>query len=165
MNLMLYRTYLSGGTNGELFNGEQHVCSTIELPWRNNARNLSCIPEGRYELVLRFNARFNEHLMLKDVKGRSDVLIHPANNAVRELKGCIAPVTKLNGEGMGSGSKVAFRKLLELVKFAVASTSASTFAKATVDKSLDKTVDEEGVMSLEKQVYLTIINKEEELCM
>jgi hypothetical protein len=30
-----------------------------------------------------------------DVKNRKLILFHPANNALKELNGCIAPVTKL----------------------------------------------------------------------
>jgi hypothetical protein len=43
------------------------------------------------------------------------ILFHPANNALRELKGCIAPVTKLSGPGLGLMSRKAFAKLKDLV--------------------------------------------------
>ena len=42
-------------------------------------------------------------------------LIHPANNAQKELRGCIAPVTKLSGPGLGLMSRKAFTKLKDLV--------------------------------------------------
>lgn len=45
------------------------------------------------------------------VKDRSLILFHPANNALKELNGCIAPVTKLSGAGLGFMSKKAFTKL------------------------------------------------------
>jgi hypothetical protein len=51
---------------------------------------------------------------LIDVPGRDLILIHPANDANKELLGCIAPVTKLTGKGKGSGSKKAFKKLKAL---------------------------------------------------
>jgi hypothetical protein len=50
-----------------------------------------------------------------DVKNRSLILFHPANNALRELNGCIAPVTKLSGPGLGLLSRKAFSKLKDLV--------------------------------------------------
>ena len=50
-----------------------------------------------------------------DVKNRSLILFHPANNALQELNGCIAPVTKLSGPGMGLMSRKAFTKLKNLV--------------------------------------------------
>ena len=50
-----------------------------------------------------------------DVKNRSLILFHPANNALQELNGCIAPVTKLSGPGLGLMSRKAFSKLKNLV--------------------------------------------------
>jgi hypothetical protein len=52
---------------------------------------------------------------VKGVPGRSLVLLHPANDALKELKGCIAPVSSLDGAGKGSDSRKAFKKLLQLV--------------------------------------------------
>ncbi len=40
---------------------------------------------------------------------------HPANNAQKELQGCIAPVTKLSGSGLGLMSRKAFEKLKDMV--------------------------------------------------
>ena len=102
------------GTNGIIFNGAQHVCRTIELPWRNNQPQVSCIPEGRYALKGRYSSKYGNHLILHGVKGRSYILIHPANNALKELKGCIAPVTEHTGPGKGSQSRVAMIKLRQL---------------------------------------------------
>ena len=52
MELELLRTYDPEGTNGELGSGGKRICFTIELPWLHNQHNISCIPEGRYELLL-----------------------------------------------------------------------------------------------------------------
>ena len=54
-----------------------------------------------------------------DVKNRSLILFHPANNALSELNGCIAPVTKLSGPGLGLMSRKAFAKLKYLVYKAI----------------------------------------------
>ncbi len=112
---MLHRAYFEEGTNGALFNSDKFLCYTIELPWNNNKRNISCIPEGVYEIEPRFSKRFKHHLILKDVKGRSFILFHPANDALKELQGCIAPVTYLSGIGKGVYSRDAMQKLLSLV--------------------------------------------------
>ena len=112
MELVLWRTYHPSGTNGDiLFNGLK-LCNSIELPWKNNQQRISCIPEGKYELVKRYSLRFKWHLQLKDVKGRDLILIHPADDAFRELKGCIAPVTTIQSPGKGLKSRSA----LELIK-------------------------------------------------
>ena len=112
MELELFRTYDPEGTNGEL---KLVVCNTIELPWLQNERNVSCIPEGRYELRKRFIKKFGLHLLVVDVPDRSWILIHPANDAKTQLKGCIAPVTKLTGPGKGSESRLANEKLKALL--------------------------------------------------
>ena len=46
---------------------------------------------------------------------RKLILIHPANNALLELQGCIAPVTKISGAGLGLHSRKAFTSLKTLV--------------------------------------------------
>jgi hypothetical protein len=115
MELELIRTYYPNGTNGEiLFNGTR-VCSSIELPWLGNLHQISCIPEGRYELRKRYTAERGWHLMLQDVPGRNLVLIHAANDAKKELQGCIAPVSILIAEGKGSWSKNALAKINAIV--------------------------------------------------
>src|SRR3954470_18822637 len=111
MELELIRTYYPNGTNGEfLFKGTR-VCSSIELAWRNNQHKISCIPEGRYELRKRYTAERGWHLILANVPGRQLILIHAANDAKKELQGCIAPVTILTAEGKGSQSRDALVKI------------------------------------------------------
>ncbi len=92
---MLHRAYFEAGTNGTLFCSGTFLCHTIELSWKDNKRSISCIPEGQYKIVTRNSKRFQNHLMLKGVKNRRLILVHPANNAPKELEGCIAPVTYL----------------------------------------------------------------------
>ena len=115
MELVLQRAYFKQGTNGTLFSSDRFLCHTIELPWINNQRNISCIPEGKYEVIPRFSKKFKHHLILKNVKHRSFILIHPANDAKRDLQGSIAPVTYLSGIGKGIYSRDAMQKLLSLV--------------------------------------------------
>ncbi|MBC8034117.1 MAG: hypothetical protein H7Y03_08235, partial [Chitinophagaceae bacterium] len=84
-----------------------------------NSRGRSCIPEGKYRLETRYSSRYNDHLQVAQVPGRTLILLHPANNAVRELKGCIAPVSELTGPGRGMGSRVAFQKVKKRVYDAI----------------------------------------------
>ena len=115
MILFLTRTYFSDGTNGKLEFEGQFICNTIELPWKQNETKVSCIPEGKYFISKRYSKQFQWHLEIVDVKNRSLILFHPANNAQQELQGCIAPVTKLSGPGLGLMSRKAFTKLKDLV--------------------------------------------------
>jgi hypothetical protein len=115
MILTLTRTYFPDGTNGKLECDGKLICKTIELPWKNNERSVSCIPEGRYILQKRYSLKYKWHIHVTGVQNRSLILFHPANNAMKELNGCIAPVTKLSGPGLGLLSRKAFRKLKDQV--------------------------------------------------
>ena len=71
---------------------------TLELPWRDNRRMVSCIPKGEYSCVWGLSPRLKRYTYrLQDVSGRDGVLIHPANFAgdhtqgwIAQLNGCIA---------------------------------------------------------------------------
>ena len=121
MELTLNRIISSWkGTNGYLVEQikphlEKEICKTIELPWLKNAIGASCIPNGRYELHVRHSEHLGYHLILDNVPERSLILIHPANDALKELRGCIAPVTSFNGVGNGNSSRAAMTKLMEAV--------------------------------------------------
>lgn len=74
-------------------------CATAELPWRDNAPMLSCIPVGVYEFRWRKDSpAHGECYEAVKVPGRSNIQIHPANLAgdeskgyTKQLDGCIAP--------------------------------------------------------------------------
>jgi len=92
------------GTFGLLTLQGGQVLHTGELPWRDNAPDISCVPAGSYEAVLAFSPHFQRSLFhLEGVPGRTNCMIHPANwmgDASKGLKcqleGCIAL-------GMGEG--------------------------------------------------------------
>ena len=113
MEMYMFRFYYPEGTNAALsINGEQ-LAFTIELPWQDNLPMVSCIPEGSYDVKRRWSPRCGRHLLVAGVPGRSLILFRPANDAGKQLKGCIAPVTGLTGPGRGTGSRKAFRKLMD----------------------------------------------------
>lgn len=111
--LVLRRIYHMDGTLGLIGLRRKFICFTIELPWRRNKTNLSCIPQGMYELE-RVKVRGKDRLQLDGVPGRTGIQIHPANHALLELKGCIAPVERLTGPDSGIGSRKATQTLLDL---------------------------------------------------
>ena len=115
MDLILKRCYFSSGTNGILSFEGMEICKTIELPWKGNQRRISCIPEGIYRIKKRFSTKFKWHLEILNIQNRDLILFHPANDALKELNGCIAPVSELIGEGKGVRSRIAFERLKESV--------------------------------------------------
>lgn len=113
--LVLRRIYGEQGTNGTIYFQNEKICHTIELPDRNNIQRISCIPEGRYKLEKRKYTKHGEQIGIPAVLNREAILIHAANNAMKELLGCIAPVTSLIGEGAGTESGKALGQLKALV--------------------------------------------------
>lgn len=71
------------------------ACLCIERGDRNNAKSVSNVPAGEYPLILEPSPRFGQDLWeLKNVPGRSECKIHPANHW-HQLNGCIAPGVSL----------------------------------------------------------------------
>jgi hypothetical protein len=115
VQLLLMRHYHTLAVNGELYIGNTLIAHTIELPWLQNKVQRSCIPEGKYRIIKRWSPRFKWHLHVLNVPGRSLILLHPANDAIKELKGCIAPVSTLTGIGKGSDSRLAMQNLMSAI--------------------------------------------------
>lgn len=89
---------------------------TVERPWLDNAPNVSCIPEGNYEVAWRDSPRFGETYHIKDVQDRTYILIHVANFP-KDVQGCIGLGTGLMGDRVAvSNSRKAIAKFEELTR-------------------------------------------------
>jgi hypothetical protein len=99
-------------TVGRLLMGSQSVF-TLELPWRDNQPNLSCVPEGTYRTVLAFSNRYGKIMpRLLNIPGRDGILIHPGNTP-HDTLGCILVGTSQRSNGVLSNSRVAFKLFFE----------------------------------------------------
>jgi hypothetical protein len=67
---------------------------SLELPWVNNERRVSCIPEGSYKVIKHKSPKFGNTLWLQDVPNRSEILIHKGN-FYSDILGCILIGTDL----------------------------------------------------------------------
>ena len=74
------------GTRGILFS-DSFFCHTIELPWRDNTPNISCIPSGKYDVDIKISPRYGKIYHVKKVPKRSYILIHSGNWAGDKSKG------------------------------------------------------------------------------
>lgn len=63
-------------------------CFTLELPWINNKRNVSCIPAGTYPAIKYKSPRHGTVILLENVPDRSMIEIH-SGNYTRQIEGCI----------------------------------------------------------------------------
>ena len=125
VNIFINRLQDDGNeTLGKLYvyNGLKRVfkCCTLELPYKDNKQNVSCIPCGRYSLEPRENAKHGKHLLVEDVQDRSWILIH-SGNFNRDTEGCILvgrSFVDIDGDGHKdvSASKATLAELIEIVR-------------------------------------------------
>lgn len=125
MKLLIERIDDSGvQTLGKMYvldnnNSIEFSCDTLELPWKDNKRNVSCVPSGDYKVVKRYSPKFGNHFHLTNVKDRSYILIHKGNYYT-DIRGCIlvgSDLTDINKDGhldvISSGNTM--NKLLKIM--------------------------------------------------
>ena len=89
--MLLIRTEQTGNCTRGVLVFPSAVFHTLELPWRDNERAVSCIPVGTYESVylpLSASGKYRATYHLQQVDGRSGILIHNGN-IVEHTDGCI----------------------------------------------------------------------------
>lgn len=92
---------------------------TLELPWLDNAPNISCIPLGKYKWFKRFSPSKKYNVIeLIDVPGRSYIQIH-LGNYTRQIEGCILPgmgLKDIDEDGVFdvTHSEKAFNQIMEM---------------------------------------------------
>lgn len=124
MRLILEREqYTDKQTLGTLYvyNGPSllYECKTLELPWINNERNVSCIPNGTYKTkVVSSSPSFKyKHIDILDVPDRTFIKVH-RGNFYHQILGCILVGTSwsdINNDGLLDvvSSKVALDNILK----------------------------------------------------
>lgn len=96
--VLVKRVYLPSETLSSIYYKGEMLCKGMELPYRNNQRSISCIPEGEYLVTKEPPIPSNDpqgrkqrdywHFRFHDVPKRSGVLIHKITY-VKDLQGCI----------------------------------------------------------------------------
>jgi len=122
----LKRAYLprQAGVFG-LLEVEELSVVTLELPWRDNQRSISCVPEGTYPLRKRASnvvsrstgGDYGEGWEVCDVPGRDWIMIH-VGNWLRDTNGCVLPGRRLGWSNQGAmvrSSRAAFDELMEVL--------------------------------------------------
>ena len=112
----LYRfEHLTGQTLGVLKINGKFLCFTLENPWLDNQRNISCIPTGKYTVTTYVSKRYGLCFQVLNVPGRSGILFHSGNTS-EHTKGCILPgidVGHLKGKRAVLSSKIAMGELCD----------------------------------------------------
>lgn len=124
-HITLDRIHASDGscTLGKLTLPSGWSCFTLENPWLDNARNISCIPQGWYELKKRpsplitriSKGKHLEGWEVTCVVGRSYIMFH-AGNYVKDTDGCVLVGSSVgrteSGELMLMNSGMVFDDLM-----------------------------------------------------
>tara|TARA_R100001594_G_scaffold35736_1_gene65264 strand:+ start:8526 stop:8933 length:408 start_codon:yes stop_codon:yes gene_type:complete len=119
-NLLLIRdTFTDKSTLGKLyFNGEFYG-HTLELPWKDNEKRVSCIPKGVYEVKKRHTEESKykyEHLHILDVENRELILLH-IGNYPKNSKGCILLGNTRALNFVGESRKAFYKLMYDLGSF------------------------------------------------
>jgi len=116
--LKLVRVGGDKATTGVLLASDRPVCVTMENPWWNNQRSVSCIPFGIYQCQRIISPRFGETFEVKDVHDRSHIIFHKGNH-VDDTRGCIllgSYFDEVNNEVWIKNSSAAFKKFMDLLE-------------------------------------------------
>lgn len=95
--------------------------ATLELPWRQNLPNVSCIPAGDYVtsfLPRSASGKYRNVFHVTSVVGRAGILIH-TGNVVAHTRGCILIGSKhgtLGGRRSVLGSRLALVSFTSLIE-------------------------------------------------
>jgi hypothetical protein len=73
---------------GKLSVNGSPLCYTLELPWKDNQQNVSCIPQGAYSGFVRTDGTRGWRIELQAVPGRGHIQIH-VGNYPSDILGCI----------------------------------------------------------------------------
>jgi len=87
MNIAISTWQNEDCTIGRLTCGDFH-CLTLELPWKDNEKNVSCIPAGAYASGFYDSPKHGRVILLDCVRDRKYIEIH-AGNYTRQIEGCI----------------------------------------------------------------------------
>ncbi len=76
------------GTFGALRIDEKVFCVTLELPYRDNEKYISCIPTGEYKCKKITTEKHGTTFIVIGVPNRTAILFHKGNT-VDDVNGCI----------------------------------------------------------------------------
>jgi len=107
----------NGATLGVLCVDGSAEVVTLEEAWRDNERNISCIPQGRYSIQLHKSPRYGLTYHVLDVPDRSEILFHVGNTA-EDTRGCILlglQYGKFKDQNAVLASKSAFDRFMKVM--------------------------------------------------
>lgn len=86
--MIIEREYHPDVTLGKMYVDGKFLCYTLEEPWKDNKRQISCIPEGVYKCVPHDGMKFQNVWEVTNVPNRKAILLH-SGNTTDDIEGCI----------------------------------------------------------------------------
>ena len=117
--LMIRDTFTDKSTLGKLYFDGEFYGHTLELPWKDNEKRVSCIPKGVYEVKKRHTEESKykyEHLHILDVENRELILMH-VGNYPKNSKGCILLGNTRALNFVGESRKAFYKLMYDLGSF------------------------------------------------
>jgi hypothetical protein len=121
MHIVRFKEELQTPGRGYVYDDKMVIYdfATMELPWKHNESNISCIPDGKYPVKKYNSDTYGLVFAVNDVPDRDLIRIHAANYS-RELRGCIAPgkgFSDIDGDGLIDvySSKMTLNELLDMM--------------------------------------------------
>lgn len=108
-------SYTKYGTFGVFLEEKIPFAVTLEKPWKDNRRNVSCIPLGIYTCKRIISPKFGDTFEVLDVPERSHILFHKGNLS-SDSHGCVLVgeyFDPLYNEPAILASGKAFREFME----------------------------------------------------
>lgn len=143
-----------------LDNGEEKASwRGLELPFKNNEKNVSCIPTGEYRLHQRKVGGFAKRaadlfghpytFWIKPVEGRDFILVH-WGNFLSSTRGCLLigeTAGKQNGKHVVWESKRAYRRFFKATEFIYTRQETIPFIieDGTCEEEADLTLDRTNI--------------------
>uniref|UniRef100_A0A6M3L372 DUF5675 domain-containing protein n=1 Tax=viral metagenome TaxID=1070528 RepID=A0A6M3L372_9ZZZZ len=140
MNLVILNRYETSkfGTFNRLYTLSPNIfeCFALELPWKGNQQNISCIPKDEYEVMFSYSPHFGRVYRVLNVPNRSNILIHSGNYGGDKSQGLISDTYGC----ILLGRKIGYlhnQKAILLSKFAI-----SDFVKSLNEESFKLIINE-----------------------
>jgi len=104
----------ANGTFGVLIEGEMPFALTLEPPWKDNQKFISCIPAGIYACESVNSPRFGYTFQVNGVEDRTHIVFH-CGNYHSDTKGCILVGEKFDDHGI-LASKEGYKEFMFRLK-------------------------------------------------
>ena len=110
--------FIPDGTFGILFDYDNSIiCLTLEREWKNNEKNISCIPRGEYVCQRIESPKFGFTFEVLNVPGRSHILFH-SGNIEDDTHGCIITgkrIRMFKNKIAVLLSRIAFKRFMKIL--------------------------------------------------